>query len=225
MGLMRLVLVGPPGSGKGTQSEWMKKDLGIPQLSTGDMLRDAVARGTELGKRVKDYLESGRLVPDEVILDLMRERLEEPDAQKGFILDGFPRTVGQAEGLEQMLEAKGLSLDRVIEIRVGDDEIVRRLTSRRVCPKCKAVYNLHYKPPKKEGVCDVCGTELIQRDDDKEETIRQRLEVYRKQTAPLIDFYEKRGLLLVVDGNKGSDSARLQIRKALGLPAEKAGSE
>ena len=212
---MRIVLMGPPGSGKGTHSTWMQKDLGIPQISTGDILRDAVAAGTPLGAQARGYMESGGLVPDEVILGLMRERLAQPDATKGFILDGFPRTIRQAEGLDRLLVDSGRTLDKAIDIQVAREELIRRLTSRRVCPQCKAVYNLDFKPPRRPGVCDACGGGIVQRPDDREETVVQRLEVYERQTAPLIDYYRRRGLLSEIDGNAGYDAARAGIEQVL----------
>ncbi|MCK4305523.1 MAG: adenylate kinase [Candidatus Eisenbacteria sp.] len=214
---MRVVLLGAPGCGKGTHSEWMKEDLGVPQISTGDILRDAVKAGTELGKRAKAYMNNGELVPDEVILGMMRERLAQPDAAAGFILDGFPRTIPQAEGLDGILGEQAVQLDRVIKIDVASDELVRRLTSRRVCPNCKAVYNIGFRPPKKEGICDHCGEPIIQRDDDTEETARSRLTVYESQTAPLIDYYKANGLLAVINGNRGFAGAQAETREILDL--------
>jgi len=216
---MRVVLMGPPGSGKGTHSAWMQKELGIPQISTGDILRDAVAAGSPLGAKARGFMESGGLVPDEVILGLMRERLAQPDAARGFILDGFPRTIPQAEGLDRLLAGTGLKLDRVVDIQVGREELIRRLTSRRVCPNCKAVYNLDFKPPRRAGICDACGASLVQRPDDREETVVQRLEVYARQTSPLIEYFRARGLLSEIDGNAGYDAARTRIEKALGIGA------
>ncbi len=213
---MRLVLVGAPGCGKGTHSEWMVKELGIPQLSTGDILRDAVAKETELGQQAKGYMESGQLVPDTLIIDMMRERMKQDDAKAGFILDGFPRTVPQADGLAKMLAESSVKLDRVIKIDLDTGELVRRLTSRRVCPGCKAVYNISFRPPKVEGVCDTCGGEVIQRSDDTEETVLSRLKVFEDQTAPLINHYQESGLLAVVDGNEGFENTKAGVSKALG---------
>ncbi len=214
---MRLVLLGAPGCGKGTHSAWITEELGIPQISTGDILRDAVAAGTDLGREAKGYMESGGLVPDDVILGLIRERLGQPDAQKGFILDGFPRTIPQAEGLQTMLSEQGLDLDHVVRIDVSREELVSRLTSRRVCPNCKAVYNMSFRPPKQDGICDACGQPVIQRADDQEETVLSRLKVYEDQTAPLVDHYQTRGVLAVVDGNQGFDETKRGIQKALGV--------
>ncbi len=185
---MKIMLLGPPGSGKGTQAKFICERYGIPQISTGDMLRAAVQAGTELGERVKAIMDAGELVPDDVILALIRERIAQPDCADGFLLDGFPRTIAQAEGLEQM----GVTLDWVIEIEVPDEEIVKRLSGRRVHPGSGRVYHLLYNPPKEDCKDDVTGEPLIQRDDDKEETVRKRLEVYHRQTAPLVDFYRRR---------------------------------
>lgn len=212
---MRLVLVGAPGCGKGTHSAWIVEAERIPQISTGDMLREAVARGTALGREAKAFMDSGRLVPDEVILNLIRERLAQPDAARGFILDGFPRTIPQAEGLEALLAERDERLDKVVKIEVAREELVTRLTSRRVCPQCKAVYNLSFKPPRVAGVCDACGGTVVQRDDDTEATVLRRLEVYETQTAPLMRFYEERGLLGVADGNQGYAETRAQIERLL----------
>ncbi len=214
---MRLVLLGAPGCGKGTHSAWMVEELEVPQISTGDILRDAVKNGTPLGKQAQQYMESGKLVPDELILDMMGQRLGEADAQRGFILDGFPRTVAQAEGLGKLLADRDVLLDKVIRIDVDAGELIGRLTSRRVCPNCKAVYNIHFKPPKQDEICDVCGTTIVQRPDDTEETVRQRLQVYEEQTAPLIQFYSRQGLLATVDGNRGFEETKAGIRSALGL--------
>ena len=212
---MRLVLVGAPGCGKGTHSAWIVEREGIPQISTGDILRQAVKEGTELGQQAQGFMDRGELVPDDLILGLMGERLAQPDGARGFILDGFPRTIPQAEGLARLLAERQEALDRVIQIDLAADELVRRLTSRRVCPNCKAVYNLDFKPPKRDSICDACGTQVVQRADDTEATVRQRLAVYERQTAPLIDFYAERGLLAVVDGNQGYERTRAQIEALL----------
>ncbi len=213
---MRLVLLGAPGCGKGTHSAWMIAEYGILQISTGDILREAVARGTELGLLAKRYMDSGSLVPDDVILGLMRERLGQSDAATGFILDGFPRTIPQAEGLAGLLDQRGTPLDRVVKIDVPREELVSRLTSRRVCPDCKAVYNIHFRPPRREGVCDACGGRVVQRADDTEATVLSRLTVYEQQTAPLVSFYQARGLLAVVDGGRGFEETKAAIKTALG---------
>ncbi len=213
---MRLVLLGAPGCGKGTHSAWMVAEYGIPQISTGDILRDAVARGTELGASAKRYMDAGQLVPDDVILGLMRDRLGEADAARGFILDGFPRTIAQAEGLARILAERGQRLDRVVKIDVSRRELVNRLTSRRVCPECKAVYNIHFRPPRREGICDACGGKIVQRADDTEETVLNRLTVYERQTAPLVSFYQGQKLLVVVDGGQGFEATKGAIQTGLG---------
>ena len=197
---MRLILLGPPGAGKGTQAKRLIERYGIPQISTGDILRAAVREGTELGKTAKQYMDAGKLVPDEVVIGIIEERLKEPDCAKGYILDGFPRTVAQADALTEVLARMGQSIDHVVSIEVPDEELVERLTGRRTCRNCGAMYHVKFSPPKKPGVCDKCGGELFQRDDDKEETIRARLKVYQDQTAPLIAYYEKAGLLRRVSG-------------------------
>jgi len=218
---MRLVLIGAPGCGKGTHSAWIVEARGIPQISTGDILRAAVAAGAPLGREAKGHMDAGRLVPDDLILGLMRERLARPDAGQGFILDGFPRTIPQAEGLDRLLEERGEKLDKVVKLEVARDELVRRLTSRRVCPGCNAVYNLSFRPPRAEGVCDACGGPVVQRDDDTETTVLRRLEVYEAQTAPLVRYYEARGLLGVADGNQGYAEARAQIERLLGAAGDR----
>lgn len=197
---MRLILLGPPGAGKGTQAKRLIERYGIPQISTGDILRAAVREGTELGKTAKQYMDAGKLVPDEVVIGIIEERLKEPDCAKGYILDGFPRTVAQADALTDVLARMGKSIDHVVSIEVPDEELVERLTGRRTCRSCGAMYHVKFSPPKKPGACDKCGGELFQRDDDKEETIRARLKVYQEQTAPLIAYYEKAGLLRRVSG-------------------------
>ncbi|MBD3235372.1 MAG: adenylate kinase [Candidatus Eisenbacteria bacterium] len=217
---MRIILLGPPGCGKGTHSAWISEDYGIPQISTGDILREAVAEGSDLGKDAQRYMDAGKLVPDEIILGLARERLAQPDVARGFILDGFPRTIPQADGLAEILEKLEQRLDHVIEITLDREELIRRITSRRVCPNCKAVYNLSFKPPEREGICDRCGARIVQREDDTRETVLQRLEVYERQTAPLIDYYRERGLLRVVRADEGYDATRAQIEGYLGGKTE-----
>ncbi|AEA47102.1 adenylate kinase [Archaeoglobus veneficus] len=212
---MNLILLGPPGSGKGTQAKLIVEKYGIPQISTGDMLREAVAKGTELGKKAKEYMDKGQLVPDEVVIGIVKERLKQPDCDKGFILDGFPRTIAQAEALDKMLEELGKKIDAVINIQVPEEEVVKRIVNRRSCRNCGAVYHLIYKPPKEEGKCDKCGGELYQRDDDKEDTVRARYQVYREQTEPLIDYYQKKGLLYNIDGTKSIDDVFKDIEAIL----------
>ena len=197
---MDLIFLGPPGAGKGTQAKMLVERYGIPQVSTGDILRAAVAEGTELGKKAKEYMEAGKLVPDEVVIGIIEERLKQSDCEKGFILDGFPRTVPQAEALDKVLEKMGRKIDHVLTLDVPEEELIKRLTGRRTCKKCGAMYHIIFNPPKVEGVCDKCGGELYQRPDDNEETVRSRLSVYEQQTSPLIDFYEKKGLVRKIDG-------------------------
>ena len=196
---MRVVLVGPPGAGKGTQAQYIASHLSVPKISTGDIFRANVSRGTELGKLAKEYMDRGELVPDEVTIAMVRDRLLQDDAREGFLLDGFPRNVPQAEVLKEMLAEFCASLDVVLELKVDDEEVIRRLSGRRTCRSCGKVWHVVFDPPAVEGVCDACGGELFQRDDDREETIRRRLEVYQEQTAPLISFYEKEGILAGID--------------------------
>ncbi len=212
---MRLILLGPPGSGKGTHAGWLSEKFGIPAISTGDILRAAVAAGTELGRKAKSYMDGGQLVPDEVMIGLIEERLRESDCAPGFLLDGFPRTVPQAEALDDLLRKLGWSLDAVLELDVDEEEIVRRLTSRRVCSRCGRIFNLVYDPPPADGRCPECGGEVIQRSDDREETVRNRLRVYHQQTAPLVEFYRDRGLLVSVDGNGSIEQVRERVLGAL----------
>jgi adenylate kinase len=197
---MDLILLGPPGSGKGTQAQKIVERYRIPQISTGDILRAAVKEQTPLGKEAKAYMDQGKLVPDEVVVGIVRERLKAPDCKKGFILDGFPRTVPQAEALEATLRAMNRRIDHVVSIEVNNEELLKRLTGRRTCRGCGAMNHLVFDPPKKEGVCDRCGGELYQRADDKEETITERLKVYEAQTAPLIAYYRDKGSLRTIDG-------------------------
>ncbi len=197
---MRLVLVGPPGAGKGTQAQFIAAHRTVPKISTGDIFRANVSRGTELGIAAKAYMDVGDLVPDEVTIEMVRDRLGEEDAARGFLLDGFPRTVPQAETLDAILDFGGHApLDVVLELVVDDDEVVRRLSGRRTCRTCNRVWHVDFDPPAKEGVCDVDGGALYQRDDDREETIRHRLDVYAEQTAPLVSFYATRGILVGLD--------------------------
>ena len=209
---MNLILLGAPGAGKGTQAELLVKQLGIPAISTGNMLREAMANGTELGKLAKKYMDEGSLVPDELILGIVADRVAQPDCQNGFILDGVPRTLAQAEALE----AKGVKIDHVVSIEVDDSEIEGRMTGRRVCGKCGASYHVVANPPKKEGLCDICGSELVIRKDDAPETVRHRLEVYHASTEVLKDFYEKLGRLVKVNGSQSIEGANEDILKAIG---------
>jgi adenylate kinase len=209
---MKLIFLGPPGAGKGTLAGLASNELGIPQISTGDIFRDAIKRETELGKKVKEIVGRGDLVPDELTVSLVRERLAQPDAARGFILDGFPRTIPQAEAL-----AGFQALDAVINFIISDEEVVKRLSGRRVCRSCGAIYNVENVPPKREGICDKCGGALYIRDDDKIESIMNRLEVYKDQTEPLIAFYKKRELLRDVNPSKNPQDTFSQLKKALGL--------
>jgi adenylate kinase len=196
---MRIVLVGPPGAGKGTQAAFLAKNLSIPHISTGDLFRANISQQTELGKLAKSYMDKGELVPDEVTIAMAKDRMEQPDAEHGFLLDGFPRNVSQAEALDEMLNAEGMKLDAVLDLEVPEDEVVKRIAGRRICRNDSAhVFHVTYKPPKREGVCDVCGGELYQRDDDSEETVRKRLEVYHTQTEPIIDYYKAQGLVVTI---------------------------
>ena len=197
---MRLVFLGAPGVGKGTQAEQVSSKFGYPKISTGDLLRDAVRNKTALGIQAKAFMDQGKLVPDSVVIGLVKEKLNEPATVKGFLLDGFPRTVAQAQELDKILKEKGQRLDRVINVTVPRNEVVRRLSGRRSCPKCQAVFHLESAPPKREDVCDRCGTTLAQRNDDRKETVETRLTVYDEQTAPLIAHYRERDLLSDLDG-------------------------
>ncbi len=212
---MNLILLGAPGAGKGTQAKLIVSKYSIPQISTGDMLREAVAKQTELGKKAKEYMDRGELVPDEVVIGIVKERLAQPDCEKGFILDGFPRTLKQAKVLDEILEDLGKKIDAVINVAVPEDEIVKRIVNRRTCKNCGAVYHLIYNPPKEPGKCDKCGGELYQRDDDKEETVKERLRVYKAQTEPLIDYYSKKGLVYNVDGTKSIEGVFKEIEEIL----------
>jgi adenylate kinase len=210
---MNIVLLGAPGAGKGTQAEKMIEAWGVPHISTGDILRKAVADGTPLGVQAKTYMDAGELVPDLVVIGLVKGRLQEPDAEKGFILDGFPRTGEQAEALDRELASVGRTIDAAISIDVDRDVIVRRLTSRRTCRSCGKIYSLIADPPADPAVCDVCGGELYQRDDDTEGTVRNRLSVYDKSTAPLVDYYRSRGILHDVDGDRPVDEVFADVRR------------
>ncbi|WP_184072234.1 adenylate kinase [Nocardiopsis mwathae] len=212
---MRAVLVGPPGAGKGTQAQILASELSIPKVSTGDIFRANVSGGTELGKQAKAYMDRGDLVPDEVTNAMVRDRLGQQDAQSGFLLDGFPRNVAQAETLNKILDDMGERLDAVLELKVDEEEVVKRLSGRRSCRNCGHVQHVLYDPPKKEGVCDACGGELFQREDDREETIRHRLEVYREQTAPLVSFYEGEGLLVSIQATGAVEDVTARAEEAL----------
>ncbi|KUN85259.1 adenylate kinase [Streptomyces bungoensis] len=196
---MRIVLVGPPGAGKGTQAVRLAEKLAIPHISTGDLFRANISRQTELGKLAKSYMDAGNLVPDEVTIAMAKDRMEQPDAARGFLLDGFPRNVSQAEALDELLESEGIKLDAVLDLEVPEEEVVKRIAGRRICRNDSShVFHVTYSAPKQEGVCDVCGGELYQRDDDSEDTVRTRLEVYHTQTEPIIDYYKAQGLVVTI---------------------------
>jgi adenylate kinase len=212
---MRIILLGAPGSGKGTQAQKLVDQFNIPQVSTGDLLREAVSSGTDLGKRAKTAMDAGELVSDDIVLGMIRERLARPDADNGFILDGFPRNISQAQSLDGLLEELGAPLDSAVLMDVYFDLLLKRLTGRRTCSKCGRVFNVYFFPPQQEGVCDACGGELLQRADDNEETISQRLRVYEAQTAPLVSFYESRGKLKVVPAEGEIDAVYERLVAAL----------
>jgi adenylate kinase len=209
---LNVIMLGPPGAGKGTQAQRLTDDFDVAYLATGDMLRGAVREGTELGRAAKSHMDSGALVPDELIIDVLLARLESEDARDGFILDGFPRTPAQAEALTAALQRRRRRVTAALLIEVPDEEVVRRLSGRRVCVKCGRVYHVEFDPPKHEGHCDVDGSRLEQRDDDRPETIRNRLAVYHEQTAPVADFYERRGLLRRIDGSREAGDVHDHIR-------------
>ena len=205
---MNLILLGAPGAGKGTQAEVICEHLHIPAVSTGNMIREALKNGTEMGLRAKSYMEEGKLVPDEVVIGIIKDRLQQDDCKSGFILDGFPRTIPQAEALDKM----GIVIDKVIDIEVPDEKIVERMSGRRVCESCGASYHLLYKKPEKEGVCGKCGGALVQRKDDHPDTVKERLKVYHEQTEPLKAYYEKQGKLAIVEGQEDvADTSRLTL--------------
>lgn len=208
---MNLILLGAPGAGKGTQAEVICEKLRIPAISTGNIIREALKNGTEMGKKAKSYMESGALVPDDIVIGIIQERLRDEDCKNGFILDGFPRTTPQAEALDQM----GVAIDRVIDIEVADDAITRRMSGRRVCPACGASYHLEYKKPAVEGVCNKCGAQLTQRKDDHPDTVKDRLRVYHEQTEPLIAYYKKQGKLYVVYGHEALEETTKRTLAAL----------
>ncbi|MFC0525733.1 adenylate kinase [Pontibacillus salicampi] len=217
---MNLILMGPPGAGKGTQAERIVEKYEIPHISTGDMFRSAIKEGTQLGKEAKSYMDAGELVPDKVTIGIVRERLAKDDCKEGFLLDGFPRTIAQADALETILSDLGTTLDYVLYIDVDTEQLIERLTGRRVCPTCGATYHVKYNPPQVEGKCDHDGSDLIQRDDDKPETVRKRLEVSLENTQPLLNFYEDKGYLVTIDGDQDIDKVFQDVDQKLGGLAE-----
>lgn len=208
---MLIILLGPPGAGKGTQAERVVKERQLAYIATGDMLRNAVKAASALGRKAKQFMDQGQLVPDELVVEIVKERLQDPDCAKGALLDGFPRTVSQAIFLEQVLPTVGFGIDRVLSIEVDEKELIERLTGRRVCSDCGASYHLKFKPPQVRNVCDQCGGDLFQRDDDTLETVEERLQVYKKQTEPLVEFYQDKKLLDRIDGNLDIDQVYKQI--------------
>lgn len=212
---MRLVLLGPPGAGKGTQASAIVDKYSIPHISTGDIFRANIKNGTELGKQAEAYMNKGLLVPDELVVSIVKDRLTEEDCKDGFLLDGFPRTVNQAEALDKELKDMNLKLDKVINIEVGKEILIERAIGRRICKSCGSTYHIKFSPPKEENICDKCGGELYQRDDDKVETVEKRIEVYLEQTQPLIDYYDKKDLLLNVDGTKSIEEVFEEIVASL----------
>ncbi|MCR5293663.1 MAG: adenylate kinase [Lachnospiraceae bacterium] len=213
---MKVIMLGAPGAGKGTQAKRLAQEFSIPHISTGDIFRANIKGGTELGKKAQGYMDAGQLVPDELVCDLVVDRIAQEDARNGYVLDGFPRTIPQAEALEAALKKKGENVDYAVNIDVPDEAIVDRMSGRRACTNCGATYHIVYNAPKIADVCDVCGNKLIIRDDDKPETVLNRLSVYHKQTQPLIDYYEERGLVVNVDGTKDMDAVFAEILEKIG---------
>ena len=214
--MLRTILLGPPGAGKGTQAAKIVEKYGVPHISTGDIFRENIKKGTELGKKAQEYMNRGELDPDDLVIEIATTRLLEDDCRNGFLLDGFPRTVYQAEKLDEFLAARDSKIDKVLDIAVEKDELIARLTGRRVCKACGASFHVVNIPPKKEGVCDFCGGELIQRADDNLETVTNRIDVYEAQTMPLVEYYEKAGNLVHIDGSTGLENVFADIVSALG---------
>ena len=214
--MLRTVLLGPPGAGKGTQAVRIVEKYNVPHISTGDIFRENIKNGTELGKKAQEYMNKGELVPDDLVIDLATSRLLEDDCKNGFLLDGFPRTVYQAEKLDEFLTAHGMKLDKVIDIEVEKEELITRLTGRRVCKKCGASYHVVNIPPKKEGICDICGGELFQRADDTVETVENRIEVYNEQTMPIVDYYKRADNIVTIDGALPLETVFAEIVKSIG---------
>lgn len=213
---MRIIMLGAPGAGKGTQAKKIAEKYGIPHISTGDIFRANIKNGTELGKKAKAYMDQGMLVPDELTVSLVMKRFQEPDAENGYVLDGFPRTIPQAESLDAALKECGSKIDYAVNVDVPDEAIIQRMSGRRACVKCGATYHLQFAPPKQNGICDTCGETLILRDDDKPETVKKRLAVYHEQTQPLIDYYAKKNVLKEVDGTQGLEDVFREITAILG---------
>ena len=215
--MKKIIMLGAPGAGKGTQAKQIAAKYGIPHISTGDIFRANIKNGTELGKKAKEYMDQGLLVPDELTCDLVMDRISQEDCKDGFVLDGFPRTIPQAEALDAALEKKGDKMDYAIDIEVEDENIIRRMSGRRACLNCGATYHVVTIPPKKEGICDVCGSELVLRDDDQPETVKKRLDVYHEQTQPLIDYYKKQNILKSVNGMAPMETVFANIVAILGV--------
>lgn len=214
---MKVVLLGAPGAGKGTQAKNIAEEFEIPHISTGDIFRSNIKSGTELGNKAKEFIDRGELVPDELTVDIVRDRLKNCDCVNGFVLDGFPRTIPQAMQLDEVLKTMDVSIDKVIDIHVDDASIVTRMSGRRVCPKCGSSYHIEYNPPKSGDICDVCGTQVLQREDDTAKTVIKRLKVYHAQTEPLIDYYKAQGKLFVAHGKEKIEDTTAEVMKALGV--------
>lgn len=214
---MKLILLGAPGAGKGTQAVMLTEKLGICHISTGDIFRNNIKKGTELGIEAKKYIDKGMLVPDEITISIVKDRIQQEDCKKGFILDGFPRTIPQAEFLDKTLTEMGMAIDTALNILVSDEEIIKRISGRRTCPVCGVSYHLVYNPPKKEGICDNCQNILVQRDDDKQETVIKRLNTYHEQTEPLIEYYKKQGKLVTAEGMGRVEETSAEVLKVLGV--------
>lgn len=213
---MKIVMLGAPGAGKGTQAKKIAESFGVPHISTGDIFRANIKNNTELGKKAKVYMDKGELVPDKLVVDLIMDRFSEPDCSNGYVLDGYPRTIPQAEALDEALKANDDSIDFAVNVDVPDEEIISRMSGRRACLKCGSTYHISFNPPNEDGICDKCGDSLVQREDDKEETVRNRLEVYHEQTEPLEKYYAEAGLLHNVDGTKDMDEVFESIKMIIG---------
>ncbi|HEY3273508.1 MAG TPA: adenylate kinase [Methanocella sp.] len=212
---MQIVLFGPPGAGKGTQAKFLSEEFNIPHISTGDILRENVKKGTALGMKAKSYMDKGELVPDQLLNDLVRSRLEEPDTKKGFLLDGYPRTIPQAKALDDIMDDMNRKLSAVVNIDVGTNALIKRLSGRRICRSCGASYHVSFNAPKVKDICDTCAGELYQRADDTEEAIKNRLAVYKKQTQPVLDYYKKKGVLVDIDGDREIEEVKADVIRAL----------